>query len=82
MDKFGQAYIVAVYDAKIALVKVPVILDDAGVPDVPRLIVCNGWYAYLKAMRPLTYVWIEGPVDVEKIKGYESTAPFQKVAAL
>ncbi len=79
MDKFGQAYIVDAYDAKIALVKVPVTLDDAGVPDVPRLIVCNGWYAYLKATNPLTYAWIEHPVDVERVKSYEGAAPFQKV---
>lgn len=60
------AHVVDAAGDMMAIIKVPVLLDGM-IPDVPRLVECNGWFAYLSGTNPLRYSWIEPPTKVEKI---------------
>lgn len=60
------AHVVDAYGHHMATVLVPM-LTDGLTPDVPRVIECNGWLAYLSNTNPLTYKWIDTPTTVEKI---------------
>jgi hypothetical protein len=60
------AHVVDAYGDYMATIKVPIVFDGP-TPDVPRLVECNGWFAYLHETNPLTYSWIEPPTKVEKI---------------
>lgn len=59
-------HVVDAYGDHMATVKVPVKRDSL-TPDVPRVIECNGWFAYLHNTNPLTYKRIETPTTVEKV---------------
>ncbi len=60
------AHVVDAYGDKLATIEVPMLFDGM-IPDVPRLVECNDWFAYLHKTNPLTYKWIEPPTKVEKI---------------
>lgn len=60
------AHIIDAYGDKMATIQVPVVMDGM-LPDVPRLVECNGWFAYLCETNPLRYQWIEAPITVEKL---------------
>jgi hypothetical protein len=69
MDKFLTAYLVDGAGSKIALIKVPFLLDG-GLPDFPRHVKVVDKYAYVSNTSPLTYNWIEDPLEAEIVKEY------------
>lgn len=67
MSNYATAHVVDEYGAKMAIIKVPVALEGP-VPEIPKLVEKNGWFAYLKDTNPLTYVNAGLPTEVEVIE--------------